>query len=88
MSTGGQRACVVFEAGWPGRSRAELRELCRYEALCNLALSRLPVTLVCPYDSSQLAAGVLADVELTHPVVIVAGRSRPGYGYLGPGRVP
>jgi len=84
----GQRACLVFEAGWPGRSPAELRELCRYEALCNVALTGLPVTLVCPYESSQLGADVLAGVELTHPVVIVAGRSRPGHGYLGAGRVP
>ena len=84
----GRRACCVLEAGWPGRSPAELRELGRYEALCNLALAGQPVTLVCPYDCTQLPAEVLASVELTHPVVIVAGQSRPGHGYLGPGRFP
>jgi anti-sigma regulatory factor (Ser/Thr protein kinase) len=84
----GQRACCVFEAAWPGRSRAELRELCRCEALCNLALAGRPVTIVCPYDRTAMTADVLRGVELTHPVVIEAGHARDGRGYLGAGRFP
>jgi anti-sigma regulatory factor (Ser/Thr protein kinase) len=84
----GQQVCCVMEAAWPGRTGAELQELGRSEAVCTLALAERPVTMLCPYDGSELPADVLSRMELTHPAIIDGGQHRPGHGYLGAGRFP
>jgi DcmR-like sensory protein len=47
---------------WPGRSPEELREVIRHEALVNLALADIPVSVLCPYDV-LLGTGLMASVE-------------------------
>ena len=72
----GQRVCCLWEPAWPGRSSAELLEVARHEALCNLAFSGRAMTIFCLYDTSGLPSGVIADAERTHPVVVVPGGRR------------
>ncbi|HKR67787.1 MAG TPA: sensor histidine kinase [Streptosporangiaceae bacterium] len=78
----------VWEPAWPTRSHAELREVARHEALCNLAFAGRPMTIFCLYDTKRLSEDVIATAELTHPVLISAGERRPNPSYLGAGQFP
>jgi len=84
----GIRVHCVWEPAWPSRSPAELREVARHEALCNLAFAGQPMTIYCLYDTTRLSDAVIAEAELTHPVLIRAGDQRANRSYLGPGRLP
>ncbi len=84
----GRRACCVWEPAWPSRSAAELREVARHEALCNLAFGSRSISIVCLYDTTRLSEAVITSARLTHPVLISAGEQRPNDAYLGPGRFP
>jgi anti-sigma regulatory factor (Ser/Thr protein kinase) len=85
----GRRVRVVGEPGWPGRSPAEVREVIRHEALVNLAFSRAPATLLCPYDAARLTSAALSGAEHTHPEQIVGeGRVTPAEAPAAPGQVP
>jgi anti-sigma regulatory factor (Ser/Thr protein kinase) len=64
----GDRAVrVVSELQWPTRSPAETAEAIRQEALVNLALESLPVTMLCPYDVGTLASAMVVDAARAHP---------------------
>jgi len=78
----------VWEPAWPARSDAELQEVARHEALCNLAFTGTPMTIFCLYDTKRLSDEVIATAELTHPVLISAGERRPNPSYLGAGQFP
>jgi anti-sigma regulatory factor (Ser/Thr protein kinase) len=84
----GQRVYCVWQPAWPSRSPEELREVARHEALCNLAFGGRPMSIVCLYDATHLDDDVIAEAELTHPVVISSGHPRASASYLGPGRIP
>lgn len=84
----GEHVYCLWEPAWPGRSSAELLEVARHEALCNLAFSERDVTLVCLYDTTGLGADVLRDARRTHPVVLSTGFQGASPAYLGPGRLP
>ncbi len=84
----GERVYCLWEPAWPGRSAAELHEVTRHEALCNVAFRGRAMTIVCLYDATRLPAEAVADAERTHPVVISYGPERDSPAYLGPGRLP
>jgi anti-sigma regulatory factor (Ser/Thr protein kinase) len=84
----GEHVYCLWEPAWAARSAAERREIARHEALCNLAFGDGAMTVLCLYDTARLGADMIADVELTHPVVISGGRSRSSATYLGPGGLP
>lgn len=84
----GEHVYCLWEPAWAARSAAEQREIDRHEALCNLAFGDLAMTVLCLYDTARLDADLIADVELTHPVVISQGRPRSSATYLGPGELP
>jgi anti-sigma regulatory factor (Ser/Thr protein kinase) len=84
----GEHVYCVWEPAWPTRSRAELREVARHEALCNLAFRGWPMTVFCLYDTKRLSDEVIADAELTHPVLISAGERYANPSYLGAGQFP
>jgi MEDS: MEthanogen/methylotroph, DcmR Sensory domain len=58
-------------------SPEELGEVIRHEALVNLALANMPVSMLCPYDI-RLGTELIASVERTHPALAEAGRRWPG----------
>jgi anti-sigma regulatory factor (Ser/Thr protein kinase) len=84
----GEHVYCLWEPAWPARTAAELREVTRHEALCNLAFSGREMTIVCLYDTSRLPSEVISDAERTHPMVVSSGRQRASARYLGPGQFP
>jgi anti-sigma regulatory factor (Ser/Thr protein kinase) len=60
---------MVSEHMWPSRSDIEYPACVEHEALVNRAFEGQDVTVVCPYDVSQLDAEVIADARRTHPAV-------------------
>jgi len=83
----GNPVFCLWEPAWPARSAAELREVARHEALCNLALADRPMTVLCLYDA-RLGHQPVGDAECTHPVVTSRGERQASASYLGPGRFP
>jgi anti-sigma regulatory factor (Ser/Thr protein kinase) len=83
---GGRVIWCVHEPAWPARSPEELREVIRHEALVNLALADVPVSVLCPYDL-RLGTELVANVERTHPALIQDGRRWPSSSYAA-GVVP
>lgn len=60
---------VIGEPIWPGRSDLEYPACVQHEALINQAFTGQDVTVICPYDVTQLDAEVVADARRTHPVL-------------------
>jgi anti-sigma regulatory factor (Ser/Thr protein kinase) len=84
----GERVYCLWEPAWPSRSPAELTEVARHEALCNLAFADRAMTLLCLYDAGQLSPELITAVERTHPVVISAGQRQLSSAYRGAGILP
>jgi anti-sigma regulatory factor (Ser/Thr protein kinase) len=82
----GRAIWCVQEAAWPARTPEELEEVIRHEALVNLALADVPVSVLCPYDM-RLWTGLMASVERTHPELTREGRRWPSSTYAA-GTVP
>jgi anti-sigma regulatory factor (Ser/Thr protein kinase) len=82
----GRVTWCVQEPAWPGRSPEELGEVIRHEALVNLALAGMPVSVLCPYDV-RLGTELILSVERTHPALAGGGRRWPSSSYLA-GMVP
>ena len=70
------RVRIIGEPIWLGRSEAEYPACVQHEALINMAFAGRAVEILCPYDVDALPPSVLADAELTHPVVVQDGVSR------------
>jgi anti-sigma regulatory factor (Ser/Thr protein kinase) len=60
---------VIGEPIWPSRSEVEYPACVEHEALLNRAFTGRDVTVLCPYDVSQLDPEVIADARRTHPVL-------------------
>jgi len=75
-----RRVRYVGEPVWPSRTRAELREATRHEALINLAFATADADILCPYDIAGLDPAVVADAMRTHPLLLSGGEHelRPG----------
>jgi anti-sigma regulatory factor (Ser/Thr protein kinase) len=84
----GRAVRYVGEPAWETRTAAELCETTRHEALINLAFAGTAASILCPYDRTRLAPGVIADAEHTHPVLITGGRSQPSRAYPEAGVFP
>jgi len=77
----GVRVRGVGESIWPGRSRAEVLEVQRHEALLAMAFGNAEdIWLLCPYDVENLDADVIAEAFRSHPWVIEQESLRPGGG--------
>jgi anti-sigma regulatory factor (Ser/Thr protein kinase) len=83
----GRMAWCVQEPAWPGRSREELDEVIRHEALMNLAFAGGRPRVLCPY-AAGLGDEVIARVERTHPVVVRDGQVRRGASCAAPRLIP
>ena len=68
----------IGEPIWADRSPTELVECQCHEALLNVAFAAASdFHLICPYDTVQLDADVIAEAEASHP--FVAGSPSPAY---------
>jgi anti-sigma regulatory factor (Ser/Thr protein kinase) len=77
----GRTLHYVGEPIWPGRTEEEIREAVRHEALINVALSDMPMRVLCPYDASALDAAVLASAKRTHPEIVEHGTTQSSSCY-------
>lgn len=84
----GRPVRIISESIWPGRSRAEVCEAARHEALVEGALAGVAGTMVCPYSAADLPESVLADAACTHPWEAGADAVRASATYAGPGAMP
>jgi anti-sigma regulatory factor (Ser/Thr protein kinase) len=90
----GASARGIGEPVSPSRSAAELVECQLHEALLNIAFPPQPAwTLLCPYDTGTLEAGVIAEARCTHPFLrhgteAVASPDFASSDYVRPGAPP
>jgi anti-sigma regulatory factor (Ser/Thr protein kinase) len=74
----------IGEPIWAARSRDELDECERHEALLNVAFDGAPAWwLACPYDTDTLPAAVLEEAERNHPFLVHEGVRHPSGAYRG-----
>jgi len=80
-----QAGCKVRAIGepvWQGRSAAELTECQRHEMLLNLAFADSPAwSLLCPYDTANLAPETIAEARRSHPYLVEGGEARASDPY-------
>jgi anti-sigma regulatory factor (Ser/Thr protein kinase) len=68
-----QRARIVSQLAWPGRTDEEFVACIEHEALVNEAMDGYPATSLCLYDAGRLGQGVLSDARATHPLLWESG---------------
>jgi anti-sigma regulatory factor (Ser/Thr protein kinase) len=67
-----------------GSTAAEHTSWTRYEAIVNRAFERLPMWVVCLYDTRALPGQLVDAARRTHPTLWEAGQRRPSARYLDP----
>jgi anti-sigma regulatory factor (Ser/Thr protein kinase) len=77
----GQPVRIIGEPIWASRTDDEYPACVQHEALINLAFTGRDVTILCPYDTENLAPGVLADAEATHPLLVDGTGRRTSTAY-------
>jgi anti-sigma regulatory factor (Ser/Thr protein kinase) len=84
----GRSVRIVTESIWPGRSRAEVCEAIRHEALIEQALTGLAADVLCPYDAAMLPPSELADASRAHRWQFRGHEVAANKEYEGPGAIP
>jgi CheY-like chemotaxis protein len=86
LERGVPRVRVVAEVVWPESSAsAEIAAWKRYEATISELMASVPVSIVCAYNETELAPGIVADARRTHPVLRSVEGARPSAQYAKPG---
>lgn len=80
----GRAARIVGEPIWAGRTRSEILEATKHEALINAAFAGRRATILCPYDTARLDPVVVADARRTHPTLIEEGKESASHAYADP----
>jgi anti-sigma regulatory factor (Ser/Thr protein kinase) len=78
-----RRVRGIGEPIWASRTRDELAECHRHEALLNVAFADPDFWLLCPYDTRALDAAVIDEARRTHPFVQHDHVSAASAGFLG-----
>jgi anti-sigma regulatory factor (Ser/Thr protein kinase) len=79
-----RRVRYLGEPAWADRSGAELLETARHESLLNLAFADAQISVLCPYNATDLSPAVLADACGAHPTLRDDNGERANPGYCGP----
>ncbi len=77
LKHGQRKVRILGEPIWPGRSEFAYPACVQHEAVVNLALSDVDVTVLCTYDSSALPQQAIADSYYTHPLMFDDGARDP-----------
>jgi anti-sigma regulatory factor (Ser/Thr protein kinase) len=80
----GRRVTIVAESTWASRSAPEYAACVEHEALTNLAFAGQEVSILCPYNLTDLFEDAVADAERTHPALRQHGARRRSTGYTEP----
>jgi anti-sigma regulatory factor (Ser/Thr protein kinase) len=81
---GGQRLRMIGEPLWTPRTGEQSTQRARLDSLVNVALAASAVSVVCTYDIRIVGSEVAAQVNRTHPELIVEGNVRPSPSYTDP----
>lgn len=65
----------------------EWHEWHRCEAILNVALGPLPLSIVCAYDQRELSDAICGGIEETHPALMTPAGPVPNHRYLDPATV-
>jgi len=84
LEEGAGRVRVIGEPVWPRTSARAVAEWKRYESAINAAWASTPVSVVCPYDASELPENVVTDARRTHPVLRTGRATQPSPHYTDP----
>jgi anti-sigma regulatory factor (Ser/Thr protein kinase) len=86
---GGRPIRGIGEPIWAGRTPDELVECQLHEALLNVAFDDADdFRLLCPYDSTALAPGVVREACCSHPFIAAPGAGHSSPEYRGRDAVP
>nr|WP_294697005.1 sensor histidine kinase [uncultured Friedmanniella sp.] len=81
----GRPARVIGEPLWEGRRPEEILESQLHEALMSLAVDpEMPFWVLCPYDTQNLDADILAEASRSHPALATATSYEGSRSYRGP----
>jgi anti-sigma regulatory factor (Ser/Thr protein kinase) len=83
----GRRVAMIGEPLWPERSAHAYASAVQHEALINLAFAGRNVSMLCPYNLTELPEQALADAERTHPTLLVHGQRLDSVNYTDPREV-
>jgi len=83
-SGGNARVRILAEPVWAGRSAREVAAWTRMESALNVALAPASISMVCPYDTSTLDPGIVADALRTHPAQIAGSDLSPSAEFTDP----
>jgi DcmR-like sensory protein len=75
---------VFGEPAFAGRRAAEMAWCVRFEAMLSITYEHTRLRMLCAYDASALAPGVLGYAERTHAVVLDSDGRRDSRGYADP----
>jgi len=81
---GSTRVRILAEPVWAGRSAREVAAWTRMESALNVALAPASISMVCPYDTSTLDPGIVADALRTHPAQIAGSDLSPSAEFTDP----
>lgn len=81
------RIRVIAEPGWQARTAIEVAEWTRYEALVNQAFADVDASVLCMYDRTALAPGMVDGGLCTHPELVDRLGAHSNDHYLDPGTV-
>jgi transcriptional regulator with XRE-family HTH domain len=76
---------IVGEPVWEGRTRSQVQDWTRYEALLNLSFAQAPASILCPYDAGSLPPAVIGQMHMTHPETIENGTVLQSSEFTDPG---
>jgi anti-sigma regulatory factor (Ser/Thr protein kinase) len=82
-SSSGRGVRGIGEPVWAGRSRSELSECARHEALLNVAFDDPNFWLLCPYDVAGLEPEAIEVARQNHPVLRDHSGVAPSPGFSG-----
>jgi len=80
----GRRVAILAESTWAARSGPEYAACVTHEALTNLAFVGHEVSILCPYNLTDLPRRALADARRTHAALRQDGARRLSAGYTDP----
>ena len=79
-----RRVVIIAESTWATRSAPEYAACVEHEALTNLAFAGQQVSILCPYNLTDLTEHAVADAERTHPTLWQHGARRVSTAYTEP----
>jgi anti-sigma regulatory factor (Ser/Thr protein kinase) len=80
----GRRVAIVAASTWATRTAPEYGACVEHEALVNVAFADQKVSILCPYNLTDLSEQAVTDAQRTHPILRQHGARRLSTRYTEP----